>query len=566
MMKKVFALLLCLCMAVSSTAAFAEEDTHQLYRDKITRMAESMRTYYDANGESGKIEAYDEPITVNVVGAFSSAQQDAMSVFGEKYGESWDNTRWTELFRSLYNVNVHYNWWTSSDQYETKLRLEMASGDLPDIFYVQNQSDVLQLVEAEQIWDLTDLYNTWGSDMDKRNWESDGGLQLDTGSVDGRLYALPAGLSDTDLFSYFWIRKDWLDALNLDYPKTMDDLKAVMDAFMAADFDGNGKADTIGIGLDKDLYYSLRGLFSAFGAYPEFWDKQGDQLVWGGTTEQTKNALAFLADLYAQGYLDPEFITKSNDDMLESVLNGKCGIVYGGHWLGHSWGKLRSLDPNANMVAVSLPKENADAESVQQYLKPNVLSWLVVNKEFEHPEILFKMFAAADYAFSGSDADWWVYDENVAWNFSPVYLLGNSWENLNAWRAIQECFKTGDTSGLAFNAIAYWGKLHGDSAYEWSLMFGDASKQEGIAMSVLSEAQNNNQLHYEPYYGPTTTYMQDHWSTIQSEQLIAFTKIIIGETSVEDGFNTWLENFSKLGGDQVTAEVNEWYAAKQSSK
>ena len=85
-------------------------------------------------------------------------------------------------------------------------------------------------------------------------------------------------------------------------------------------------------------------------------------------------------------------------------------------------------------------------------------------------------------------------------------------------------------------------------------------------MSVLSEAQNNNQLRYEPYYGPTTTYMQDHWSTIQSEQLIAFTKIIIGETSVEDGFNTWLENFSKLGGDQVTAEVNEWYAAKQSSK
>ena len=57
--------------------------------------------------------------------------------------------------------------------------------------------------------------------------------------------------------------------------------------------------------------------------------------------------------------------------------------------------------------------------------------------------------------------------------------------------------------------------------------------------------------------------MLERWETILSEELIAYTKIIIGETTVEEGFADWVNTFNSLGGDRITQEVNEWYAEQQ---
>ena len=565
-MKKLLCLVLALSLLMSCFVIAQAEDSKAEYKAYIQKMADSMRAYYEASGETAKIAPYEEPLKISVVSRYNAGMQDGMSIFEKKYGESWDANRYTELYKELYNMDVTFDWWVAEDQYDQKLRLDMASGDLPDIFFVTSQVDLLQLVENDLIWDLTDLYDTWASDMDKANWESDNGILLNTCTFDGRLYALPASLPDTDLFSYFWIRQDWLKKLNLEVPKTLTELKDVMAAFMAADFEGNGVADTIGLGMDKDLYYPVRGIFSAFGGYPEFWTDVDGSLVWGGITEGTKNALAYLADLYKEGFLDPEFITKTETDMLETPKCGKCGVMYGGHWLGMQWGDVHEVDPEAEWISVALPTVNADDEIVKQVLQPYCYSWTVVSKECENPEAAFKMFAASDYAFFGEDSGWWIYDENVGFMFSPVHVNCSGWENLNAWLAIQEVYQTGDTSKLHFNGQAYWEKLNGEFGYEWSLMFGDASKQDGIAMSVLKEAYDAGKIIYEPYQGVPSTYMQDHWSTIKDEQLIAFTKIIIGEVPVEEGFNAWLSSFSAMGGDRITEEVNEWYAAQKAAE
>ena len=60
--------------------------------------------------------------------------------------------------------------------------------------------------------------------------------------------------------------------------------------------------------------------------------------------------------------------------------------------------------------------------------------------------------------------------------------------------------------------------------------------------------------------------MQDRWSVIKDEQLTAFTKIIIGEVGVEEGFADWLKTFDSMGGTQITRDVNEWYAQSQAMK
>ena len=558
-----FPVILCLiiCLLPAARADAAKPDA--VWDEKIDTLVNSMKEYYTANGEAEKITPYDETITVSYVNYYEPMTQDAMSIYTEKYGETWDRTRWVEAARHIYNVDLVANWWVAEHQYDQKLRMDIFARNLPDIFLVTRQEDLQVLAESDMIWDLTDLYDRYATEMDKANWESDGGYLLKMATFHDRLYGMPTGLSDTDLFSYLWIRRDWLEKLNLEVPRTLEELRSVMDAFRKADFDGNGIDDTIGLGICKDLYYSTRGLFAAFGAYPEYWEEKDGKLLWGGTTDATKQALAFLAELYAEGYLDKEFFTKDNGDMLEYVLNNRCGVVYGAHWLGMSWGDARELNPEADWMSIELPKTAVDAPPVRQCLKPYSHGWVAVNRDCPYPEVVFKLFALADYSWYGEDAGWWIYDENASWMLSPVHVCCGAWENINAYRMIQKAYQNEDPSQLHFNALAYWEKLHSEYGYEWSLMFGNSEERDGIAMEIASQALDEGLLFYEPYYGVQSPFMQDHWGMIGDEQLLAFMRIIIGETPVDDGFSAWLNTFGNLGGLQITDEVNAWYLDQQ---
>ena len=55
----------------------------------------------------------------------------------------------------------------------------------------------------------------------------------------------------------------------------------------------------------------------------------------------------------------------------------------------------------------------------------------------------------------------------------------------------------------------------------------------------------------------TMTYMMSTLDDLRDE---AFVKIILGEEPV-DAYDTFVENWMAMGGEQITAEVNEWYAS-----
>ena len=62
------------------------------------------------------------------------------------------------------------------------------------------------------------------------------------------------------------------------------------------------------------------------------------------TQDSVKNALAYLHSLYEGGYINPEFITRDNNDALADVLNGQCGVLYAGHWVAHNLQTLNEQD------------------------------------------------------------------------------------------------------------------------------------------------------------------------------------------------------------------------------
>ena len=180
-----------------------------------------------------------------------------------------------------------------------------------------------------------------------------------------------------------------------------------MTAFKEADF--NGKNDSFGMLIDKDLYYSTRGLFAGFGAYPEFWvqDDATGEIAWGGTQENIKAALTYLNGLYNEGLLDPEFITQTNADALSLMLNSQTGVIYAGHWIAHNLQNLHDEDDNAEWICVDLP--SLDGSPVEQYLTPVKRGWIVINKDYEHPEVAAKIRALCTFASQGGvvDGTWW---------------------------------------------------------------------------------------------------------------------------------------------------------------
>ena len=99
--------------------------------------------------------------------------------------------------------------------------------------------------------------------------------------------ALPGTTIDTGA-ELLWLRQDWMDKLNLEAPKSLEDVEAILKAFVENDPDGNGTNDTIGMILSNEIYGKYGGspmyannVFAAFGATPGQWIEKDGQVVYG---------------------------------------------------------------------------------------------------------------------------------------------------------------------------------------------------------------------------------------------------------------------------------------------
>ena len=566
-MKRILTLALALCLSLILVTALAVDQHDKDYFDtQVQLLADNLQKFYEENyGEGDLVAPYDEPVEVTIVNYYNTNLETNMATWTDWWGETLENNRYVAAAEKALNIKIKYLWLKNDADkgYEKQLRLAITAGEIPDMFIVTNQNDLVQLAESGLIMPVDDVVDKYFTTWDKQIQSSDGGKLYEMAMYDGQCYGIPCNISDTDTFSYIWLRKDWMDKLNLEAPKTMDDLRNIMLAFKEAKL--GGSENTYGMVIDKDLYYSTRGLFAGYGAYPEFWvEDESGNLVWGGTQENVKKALTYLNGLYNDGLLDKEFITQSNTDAKALMFNSQAGILYAGHWLAHDLQKLHDNDPESDWICVALPSETG--APVEQYLTPVKRGWIVINESYEHPEVAAKIRALCTFAAQGGicDGTWW-FSNDQAQALEPFQASVSSWDNYNTYLNLLECYdKGGDTSVLRAKAITYWNNLtSGSSIWAWEHMFGNG---ETTPMVVLRDAIENERIHYDGFLGAQNEFMQDRWSVIKDEQLTAFTKIIIGEVGVEEGFADWLKTFDSMGGTQITRDVNEWYAQSQAMK
>jgi putative aldouronate transport system substrate-binding protein len=130
------------------------------------------------------------------------------------------------------------------------------------------------------------------------------------------------------------IRQDWLDKLGMKLPKTIDEFYTAVKAFTLNDPDGNGKADTYG--MTSSGVWNIQDIFQSFDAATNnvgdnaFTIDPNDSLRWVDNMLKPGmvDALNWLADCYANGYLDKETFTNTGNDMRTRMASGKYGSNY----------------------------------------------------------------------------------------------------------------------------------------------------------------------------------------------------------------------------------------------
>lgn len=218
---------------------------------------------------------------------------------------------------------------TPYNGYEDKLNVVMASGDIPDIFVCSGLDNLAQYkrwIADGLVYDLTDnvaSYPNLAAQLKKFD-----ALTAPTGN---RHYGLPIisyRMTDRPCVNQhvFYVRQDWLDKLGLKVPTTIDEFAAVAKAFAENDPDGNGKRDTYGFSSCDNGIWWMYPIFNAFDSSYERYRKADGKWSPELISDNSKAAVAFLRQLYADKILDPEFMLNTGDKLMEKFIAGKVGM------------------------------------------------------------------------------------------------------------------------------------------------------------------------------------------------------------------------------------------------
>ncbi|RAV17315.1 extracellular solute-binding protein [Paenibacillus contaminans] len=474
-------------------------------------------------------------------------------------GESIENNIWSKAYEEELGIKVKYAWTTLGD-YDQKLNVSIASGELPDIFPV-NATQLKQLVDSGQLEDMTDLFEAYASDLTKKIVKEDPN-QLKSATFKGKLMAIPKAGSATDFSQVLWIRKDWLDRLQLPEPKTLDDVVKIAEAFVNRDPDGNGKADTYGLAVGSGMngtYTSLRGFFNGYHAYPNSWykDKSG-KFVYGGVQPETRNALAKLSEMYKAGLIDKEFAIKGDDKLVEQMAGGKVGINYGPWWIpGGPLQTNKNQNPDADWKAYGIP--SADDKPAKLQVDFPVAQYVVVKKGAKNPEAAIKMLnLMVKYAYELREIEkYFVPTDGISLNAYPLLFASPVNGNLTIHVNIMKALETKDPAKLNAEEKSYYDRIIGYRNGDNKLWFQEATYGGISAWSGVKEKVDQGLLQAPDFFGAVTKTMSQKGGVLTKLELETFTKIIMNEAPIEE-FDKFVENWHKLGGDDIAKEVEAW--------
>lgn len=394
--RMILALVLALVMLLS-LAACNETQNPPETQGKDNKPAETQgkdKETQPAEPELGLLDPYPETVTLTF-----SRLTDHLSTYPA--GVTNDNNAWVKMIKDELNIEcvTAYEANTGED-YDRLTSLAIAGDNLPDFLYVygngtgSGMSLVKELYENDMIMSIEELYEQYCPDVFKEAYDSYGDVIWEHVTFDGERYGLPYCAGNWNYM--FWIRSDWVEELGLpldtdgDQVITRDELVMVAKAFVENDMSGTG--NTVGLALPDAIDLNFNIMVNHLNCFPtNYMPTEDGNVIHGSTMPEMKDGLAWLRGLYEEGLLDPQYGTRTKDDINTLLFNGQLGIVTSSWSFGGVRKAIHEMDPEADFLCYSIDNGTGKVNFPSSLIHKD--QFLVVSKNCEHPEALFKILA-----------------------------------------------------------------------------------------------------------------------------------------------------------------------------
>jgi len=490
-------------------------------------------------------------------------------------GENKDDNFISRFYLEKLNIQWKTSMEEESADYTQSIRVKMASNDLPDVFIV-DKTQLYSLVKQDMVWNLTDIYETYATDLLKKNIEYGNKTVLKYAQINDSIYGIPLMTSYESKVGFMYIRTDWLKKLSLDVPQTYHELVHVLAEFKANKLTkGLTTTDTPFL-FEGTGSYSFNSIAQTSGAYYDFWisDRTKNGLVYSSIQQNMKNALIKMKDLYQSGLIDKAFAVMSTNVWEDLLAKGQYGVVFGQYFYPHILKENVMNDGTAEWGAYPIPFDDNGG------LKPAkgnfVDSYVVVRKDYEHPEALIKSMNLwlEIWSSAGMYRDWFI--EQMTNKYKDIYLCGEyalpyfydyAINNINIGHGIREIFASTNPSEAV--------KIQSESTrFSYNFMKDESSPTyvsgEGWALKHIytgSEKvfdENYDAFQTDLFQGFFTESDYRLKETLDAYLSIEFEKIIMGAPI--ENFDAIVAEWERKGGTLLTQKVNSWYSGQTKTK
>ena len=285
-----------------------------------------------------------------------------------------------------------------------KWDLWLASGDYPDIIRLDAEH-VSKYRDAGAIIPLNDLIDQYGP-----NIKAKFGDNLDLlRHPDGNIYSLYAvNLAEeapADSTAQFVVQYAVLEEAGFPKIKTLDQLYTIIKDYVAKhpEVDGN---PTIGFGAAADtwtmnIFFNNASVYAA--GHPDhgnFVIDENNQVKWNITSDNAVEYYKFLNKLYADGLLDKEAFTLTDQGLQAKMAQGRVLAAYAPSWfVGGPQASLRAegkLDRQYAHLPIYLNENVVDRSNAMTAASGGVAEWVITEKA-KNPERIIQFI---DFLFS----------------------------------------------------------------------------------------------------------------------------------------------------------------------
>lgn len=265
------------------------------------------------------------------------------------------NQYWQELEKRLgvkWEIDM-----TPQPNYGEKSAAYLAGGDLPDLFYInpgQNASQQYQAMAQGAFLDLTPFV-TGDAIKEYKNLATFPAYMWDNLKFQGKIFGVPTPSLRAGNLPYY--RSDWSKTLGLE-PTTPESIAQMLVGFSKNDPDGDGSANTWGMGRFNSGWLVFDNLIATYGfKLPKNWQQNDDgTLTHMIETDGFKQLVEYLTKLFADGGYHPDAASMTFSDAQNAFIAGQTGLHYEGltsfYGVGNVGYRLQQTDPKATLAPI----------------------------------------------------------------------------------------------------------------------------------------------------------------------------------------------------------------------